>query len=271
MVHGKGVATARGASRGVTQSLRLLIGAVVMTGLWAASGHALRAAECPAGITPIDDETVAYRDRGARCEGLFVQPVAGAGLTIMGFHRHPPEITDAPDGEATNTVALDVRSAPGVSVRALSTRRRLHYRMDATVPETGVFQWQGALFGHPRIGLRGREIVFLGCDGACERPVPRLHPVSVAGRDREPPEAGRLTLVLMAGVELEELHVFLRGAAGEILLDGRDELATVLPAATPVALLLDELEPGQEYAFEAIAVPRGRVALDRVAATLVVR
>lgn len=271
MFHSKGMTPAWRVSRGLKQSLLLMLVAVSMVGFWATTGPDLRAAECPAGITPIDDETVAYRDRGARCEGLFVQPVAAAGLTIMGFHRHPPEITDAPDGQATDTVALDVRSTPGVNVRALSTRRRLYYRMDATVPESGVFQWQGALFGHPRIGLRGREIVFLGCDGACERPAPRLHPVSVAGRDREPPEAGRLTLVLMAGVELEELHVFLRAATGELLLDGRNELVTVLPAATPVALLLDELEPGQEYAFEAIAVPRGSVALDRVAATLVVQ
>ena len=144
-----------------------------------------------------------YRLRGDRCEGVYVQSVAGTPLLVAGF-------TATFDQYDVRTVqSLDVGwSAPAegqIQLRAYGLRRKLHYRMDASLPSSRrSYKWPAEI-------LRGLEIPQsdVGIAGWIRSHVGRINgdvylPLRI-GAERARPET--YTLVLLPSLALSEVYV----------------------------------------------------------------
>jgi hypothetical protein len=144
-----------------------------------------------------------YRLRGDRCEGVYVQSVAGTPLVVAGF-------TATFDQYDVRTVqSLDIQwSTPTegeIQLRAYGLRRKLYYRMDALLPssrrsytwpaeilsaleipksDVGVAGWIGT-----RVGHTNRDVYL---------------PLRI-GADRS--RSATYTLVLLPSVPLSEVYV----------------------------------------------------------------
>ena len=154
-----------------------------------------------------------YRLRGDRCEGIFVQQVAGTTLLIASF----TESFDKYDVRITRH--LDIRwTAPAespIQLRAYGLRRKLYYRMDTTQSSaTGSYTWPTEVLaalnvGQPELGVVGWTRYRVG---RVDRDV--YLPLQI-GPHRARSET--YTLVLLPGVPLSEVYVSM-AAVG---VDGR--------------------------------------------------
>jgi len=91
-------------------------------GLWA------QAAPCDAHVHPLQGSPVQYKDRGQRCEGMYVAEVGSPTLSMVSFHWGSVSYVLKP-GEKV------IVSVPGVRlplhVRAVAIPSLTYYRMDA--------------------------------------------------------------------------------------------------------------------------------------------
>ena len=111
---------------------------------------------------PMESPT-AYRarDDGARCEGLFIQPVAGnTRLLLRGYHLGRP----AYSLDAARTLTIEVVGAParGGTLIARSMRPRQLYQMDTrALDAAGRFVWSTDVLRHPSVRLVPSELAVL--------------------------------------------------------------------------------------------------------------
>jgi hypothetical protein len=161
------------------------------------------AASCDKLLEQPESNPYGYRLRGDRCEGIYVQPVAGTPLVVAGF-------TATFDEYDVRTVqSLDVAwSSPTegqIQLRAYGLRRKLHYRMDAALPSSRrSYKWPAEI-------LTGLEIPRsdVGVSGWIRTRVGQTDrdvylPLRI-GTPRSRPEA--YTLVLLPSVPLSEVYV----------------------------------------------------------------
>lgn len=138
---------------------------------------------CAQGITPVQSpKAVAYRERGDRCEGLYVQRVLGTGLKIVGFHRAPPRFTGRDRFAYVSTDAQ--HAADEKRLTLVSTRRRQYYRLD-TVFTGSNFRYPLNLSRHPELHLVAEELAARSCIDRCAGREPVLVPVAIASADTE--------------------------------------------------------------------------------------
>lgn len=192
-------------------------------------------AACDPVLNPIaDPEELAYRDRGDRCEGLYVQNISTTGLKIIGYHSGQPKF-------AENALVLDVWAADTSTkwLQISSTRTRHYYRMDAEFAGTR-FTFPLDLIRHPEIRLSPEEIAAVSCIAACDSLQPELIPTRLGYEDA----AGQPYVVLQARNDLHGLHIAISDArSGEKLFD-RELLQNSVwrawrPAELPVAQFFD--------------------------------
>jgi hypothetical protein len=249
--------------------MRTLLGAVMV--LVALAGAAVaQPAGCARGVQAAANAEVAYKPRGGRCEGLYLQPVAAtAGIEIVGFHAHPPRFA------AAQAAPIPVRvTAPDgvaeVNLKAVSTRHRHYYRMDARHPGKGEFLWPTELLRHPQILVEPGELAMLACLGACGGREPRLAPVSVGETGpgpRRPP-----ILLVRAAVDLAELHVgLIRATDGAVLVEREMLAGRTVSAGVPFAIPLREVAGPGDYRLRLVAVPMNEAAIDEARAVLSLR
>ncbi len=87
------------------------------------------AADCDPSLTQVKT-AFGYRDRGDRCEGVYIKEVSSTALTVASF----TEVFEPYDLQSSEPLHLAWDRPPGnasVRLRAQSLRRRLYYRMDA--------------------------------------------------------------------------------------------------------------------------------------------
>jgi hypothetical protein len=121
--------------------------------LLVATASALGAAEARGQAQPCDSRLIratadpySYRLRGDRCEGIYVQEVAGAPLAVVSWTESFSTYGFAP----RQPLLLEWAFAGGgnVRLRAQSLRRRLYYQMDALRPPASKsYQWPLDLLG----------------------------------------------------------------------------------------------------------------------------
>jgi hypothetical protein len=144
-----------------------------------------------------------YRLRGDRCEGVYVQSVAGTPLLVAGF-------TATFDQYDVRTVqSLDVGwSSPTegrIQLRAYGLRRKLHYRMDASLPSSRrSYNWPTEIL--TGLEIPQSEVGVAGWIGTRVGPTDRdvYLPLRIPAQ-RSRPE--RYTLVLLPSVPLSEVYV----------------------------------------------------------------
>lgn len=136
---------------------------------------------CAQGITPVQSpQAVAYKERGDRCEGLYVQRVLGTGLKIVGFHRAPPRFSSDNRFAYVSTEAQ--YAAEEKRLTLVSTRRRQYYRLD-TIFTGAHFRYPLDLSRHPELHLVAEELAARLCIERCGGREPVLVPVAIASPD----------------------------------------------------------------------------------------
>jgi hypothetical protein len=161
-------------------------------------------------------DPLGYERRGDRCEGLYIQEVAGsAGLLVASLIEAAPSFAFAP-GERLR-LEWTAEGQPAVRLRAVALRRRLYYRMDAVRPAgSSTFEWPTDILASLKMSTQE-----LGLVGWMERQVgPRLEDVYVPLRmgKGQIARSGRYVLLIVPGNELSEIYVTL----AEVGPDGRD-------------------------------------------------
>lgn len=96
-------------------------------------------AQCDANLSPSDNETIAYRTRGNRCEGFYRAKVAAnvlrlVSITLGEFHFNPVA------NEVIEVKIGNVGSGQ-VQFRAEGIPNDLYYRLDCQFPVQSGFSW----------------------------------------------------------------------------------------------------------------------------------
>lgn len=228
---------------------KLLAIAVVLPACAAAMAQTF----CDASLAPSSNHPYRYIQRGDRCEGVYIQAVAGTVLTLLSFTGSLGEIHLA----SGRPLLLEWPAPPGdrdVQLRALSMQRRLFYRMDTSV-RAGATRYEWPTDGLVAVKLAPADLGLVGFTrliiGGAEQEV--LLPLS-AGQSagiRAAPSA--YTLLLRPAVGLSELFVSVT-ALGP---DGRGAQGGAQSVA-PARELGYGLYPADALIEVPIAVPRER-------------
>jgi hypothetical protein len=193
----------------------------------------------------------AYRPRGDRCEGIYVQQVAGASLTVASWTQSFADY----DLASRQPLTLQWNQAPGaatVRLRANSLRRRLYYRMDAIASAGATsFTWPSELL--VALGVASNDIGVTATArlkfGDIERDVHL--PLRIA--QGNPGQASSYRLVVLPGAELSEVFVSLSlESNGRTSVVQRAEPLRhgYYPAGRPIEVLIASLSARGFYHLE---------------------
>lgn len=211
----------------------LLVAACSALGAPAARGQSQ---PCDARLVRATANPYGYRLRGDRCEGIYVQEVAGAPLAIVSW----TESFAAYDLSSKQPLLLEWESAGGhdaIRLRAQSLRHRLYYQMDADRPAgSKSYQWPLDLLA--AVAIPKEELGVVGMTratvGQAERDL--YLPLRISQGGKSAPRGG-YHLVVLPGVELKEVFITLAAVKGNretILKNGEPLGFGYYPAERPI-------------------------------------
>jgi len=215
--------------------------------LWAAQVLPVRAASpCDPGLIQDKSNPYGYRLRGDRCEGIYIQEVSGAPLTVASWTESFADY-DLASGAAL-VIEWESPSGKSVHLRAQGMRRRLYFRMDASPGGTS-FSWHPDLLAaiqisKPELGITGS---YQGTAGGQGREI--LLPLRIGQREK-PRRSGGYELVVIPGVEFKEMFVTIADADpknGVTLRNGVPLRYGYYPAERPVKIPVSGLSKAGIY------------------------
>jgi hypothetical protein len=156
---------------------------------------------CDPNLRAKAEDSYGYRQRGDRCEGVYVQEVS-ASLWVASFTREPLQLAPQPDSLRLTWSPRDAE----VHLRADALRPRVHYRMDAVRPvlSTG-YVWNTSLLNFFRLEQKELGIVAWSQMRLGDTNRQLYVPVGVNEAKSGPPTAGEV--ILVPGAELRELYL----------------------------------------------------------------
>ena len=162
---------------------------------------------CDPNLRAVTQTPNGYRLRGDRCEGLFIQEIAGSSLRIVSFTGWYQEFDPLTMTEIVLTWKAPTGS--GVNLRATGLQRRLYYRMDTVIPiGNSSYHWPTEVLNS--LGLKKNHLGLLGWTtynlAGIKRQV--YLPVNIASRPLSDPKTS-YELIIIPGVELEEVYISL--------------------------------------------------------------
>lgn len=195
-----------------------------------------------------------YKERGDRCEGVYVQKVSGGtGLRIASLTDAFPNFKFAAGDSLHLAWNPDGQSA--VRLRAVSMGFRQYYRMDSVRP-AGSSSWVWPAEVLALHGLSSRDVGLVALmrrpfnDGERDVYVPvRL------GRNAAPPSDKTLTLVVVPASILKELYFTVTllkpdGSLGASVVDTQDVKQGPYPADQGIRVSLPPLPQTGYYSIE---------------------
>lgn len=204
-----------------------------------------RADMCDPALKQITDTPLGYRQRGDRCEGLYVREVTSSVLRVVGL----TESFETYDPAAARSLFMEwsrwtgINPSTPVRLRAEALRPRSYYRMDAqrSVDST-TFTWAGDVVSSQRFQRHELGLLAIGQGkvGQSDRTV--YLPLRASQHGRVSRSDG-YRLTLMPGVDLDEVFLSL-GAAGadgraqSWLKEGEPQALGFLPAARAFSVML---------------------------------
>ena len=195
-------------------SVSLLIGALLSLGVLA-NVLLARPGDCDSSLTQVNTP-LGYRDRGDRCEGMYVKEVSSTTLYVASL----TEVFEEYDIKSAEPLHVEWDRLPGnssVRLRAQGLKRKLYYRMDTVQsPPTTSYVWPSNVLASLNIPKSDVGMVALARHswGGTERDVYLPVRIRQAGKASR---AGSYKLVLIPGVELVEVFLTLAatGADGQ--------------------------------------------------------
>lgn len=204
-----------------------------------AKATAASAPYCDALLDRTPDSPMAYKDRGDRCEGLYIKQVASTTLLIASFTESFEEF-DPASGKALRIEWAKVPGNPNLHLRAHGLKRRLYYRMDAAALN-GIshYDWPSDILAS--LGVHRSDIGVVGISRSRVGTVE--HDIYVPLQIRQATDATRTDtykLIVVPGVELQELYLSVDALTG----DGR--VSRVLKEGQPLGYGFYPAERGVE-------------------------
>jgi len=230
--------------------------AVLAAMLW------LQAAQSPCDprlVQPGNDPN-GYRLRGDRCEGVFVQPVAGsASLLVASF------VESFADFNPRTTASLPLVWAPAepskpTFLRAYGLRRRQYYRMDAERP-AGIrsYTWPATILGNLDLSRQFLGVLAwneIDVGGQARRVYVPLKVGAMPGAS-----GGSFELQLVSGTELTEVYLTLAavneaGVTRRTYWQRRPLGHSFYPAQQPITIPITGLDQSGLHHLEIAVVQR---------------
>ena len=167
---------------------------------------------CDPSLPGVKEGNLAYKDRGDRCEGLYINPVSSTTLFVASFTEYFENFDNT-----SKTILIEWDKPPAnheIHLRAQGIRPRLYYRMDAYKSGANTFfAWSSGIVSS--LNLKKTDVGMIGRMklpvGSTERFV--YLPLRIRSQ-AEAKRTGTYKLVLMPGVQLTEVYVTL-AAVGE--------------------------------------------------------
>ena len=176
--------------------------------LCAVFGHPLTAqVTCDPTLPAIKEGNLGYRNRGDRCEGLYINPVSSTTLFVASFTEYFENFDNV-----GNTLLVEWDKPPSnseIHLRAQGIRPRLYYRMDAYKPGANTFfAWPSAVLSS--LNIRRNDV---GVIGRIKIPLGKMEryvhlPLRIRNQ-AESKRTGSYRLVLIPGVQLSEIFITL--------------------------------------------------------------
>ena len=244
------------AGRNALRLAALLIGILCL----AAAPQDSTPSPCDPKLIPPKADPLAYSRRGERCEGLYVLEVAGrADLSVVGFTASAP-LSALKAEDRLHVVWPQVAGDVPIRLRAVSLRRPIYYRMDATpAAGSGRYDWPANLV--VKLSLNGSDLGIVGWvqQKVGEKPADVYVPVRV-GTSPEPASKPTYVVQVVSGAELMQLNV----TVATVGRDGNDEkylkrdepLQGFYPAGRPISVRLPALPAAGLYRVRLGAILR---------------
>ncbi|SNZ07455.1 hypothetical protein [Cohaesibacter gelatinilyticus] len=215
---------------------------------------------CREEVNPISSSDLAYKKRGDRCEGLFLQQVSATGMRIAAYHKHPASYDET-------SLALNISSGTENSSKALtvtSLRPKQFYRMDTRFSGNN-YSLPLDVVRHPDVNVTPSDFAAVVCKENCDASIPTLTPASFGRGDVFNPY-----IALVANLELFELRISIKADnTGKVLFDKEMLGKRTWPASRPATFPLKPYFKSHEsITIEVIAVGRGRKQIDSISARL---
>lgn len=191
---------------------------------------------CDSHILSPGNDPYGYRLRGDRCEGIYIQEVAGTPLGVASWTQYQEDY----DLSSGAPLILEWDALPesrSIHLRAHALRRRLYFQMDAIQSANNkFFTWKPDLLA--AIGIPGRELGVVGLTKLTVGKTERDVYVPIRLRQKTHPAASsHYELVVIPGVELKELFVTIAPAeGGQFLKNGEPLGYGYYPAERPIAI-----------------------------------
>src|SRR5687768_16977113 len=162
---------------------------------------------CDPALPAIKEGGLGYRDRGDRCEGLYINPVSNTTLFVASFTQQFENYDNS-----GNTILIEWDKPPTnkeIILRAQGIKPRLYYRMDASRSGTTTFfAWPSGVLSS--LNIKRNDI---GVTGKIKLPVGKTEryvhlPLRIRKQD-EAKRTGSYKLILLPGVQLTEIYLSL--------------------------------------------------------------
>lgn len=237
-----------------------LLGLLLFRGAQLSGLHAQQG-PCDPTLSQSSQDRNGYRQRGDRCEGVYIQAVASPALRVVSF----TESFENFDPASGTNLRVEWSAPPGrgpVHLRGNALRPHLYYRFDTIRPQDSRrYSWptavlQGLALKKPELGVVAwvTEPV-----GSTTRDV--YLPVRI-GQQAAPASAERYQLVLVPGVELAEVFVSLApvqpdGLPGKFIQQDRALQLGFYPAGRGITIPIAGFTAPGVYYLEISATLRG--------------
>jgi hypothetical protein len=226
--------------------------------LSAAQSSRAQSGPCDPGIVRLSGSgSLAYKDLGARCEGTFANPSGGAAdLQLVSLTKSFPLMNF--DGTSPLSLIWFPPFPADVRLRAVSTRYKFYYQMDAHPGTANKFTWPTDRLAAS--GLLRPEVGVLAWfpHAIAGKTLDLFLPVVVKAKGSPPPRSSSIEVVVVPTVQLKEVfrsvtHYTDEGVKQTVALSNSPLQYGSYPAHEPVRLSLDLGTTDGLYRFDVTA------------------
>ncbi|MEO6330206.1 MAG: hypothetical protein ABIO55_14835 [Ginsengibacter sp.] len=209
---------------------------------------------CDTSLTKLSAGPLGYKDRGDRCEGIYIKEVGSTTLQVVSLTEYFGQY----NLKSGKPLTITWNNPPGnnyVSLRAQGLRRKLYYRMDTYQPAKKMFySWPTNFLAS--LNIAKSEIGVAGISqysvGGLQRNI--YIPLRIS-QEKENIQTGIYNLILLPGIELSEVFISIAplaadGHLGKFIMDGKKLGYGYYPAERGIAIPVSGLKESGIYYLE---------------------
>ncbi len=210
---------------------------------------------CDPSLTKLSNGPLGYKDRGDRCEGIYIKEVGSTSLQLASF----TQVFGAYNVQNGKPILIEWNKIPGASdmhLRAQGLKRKLYYRMDSDQPNSRTsFSWPTNLLAS--LGIVKNDIGILAFTplmiGDAKKNV--FIPLNINKDKKTNNNKNEYSLLLMPGIEMKEIYVSIAPVAADgklqkFIKDGEPLNYGYYPAERPINIPVSGLKTSGIYYLE---------------------